>query len=186
MTAPQPEDRDIASVAAEEKTSELTILKQSLEEAKAKSAEYYDQLVRLKAEFENYRKRVEKEKGDHRRWGKEEIVMQLISLMDVMEQAEAAAHKTHDVKSVIVGLDMLYGEFKRLLREEGLEEIAAEGEKFDPERHEAVETVEGDGDEGRVLAVLQKGYSLKGRLLRPARVKVAARPSGVKGRPAAG
>src|SRR5262245_43323816 len=128
----QQEPAELAEVAAEQKTSELAILKESLDQARAKAAEYYDQLLRLKAEFENFRKRAEKEKADARRWGKEEVVLRLVSLMDVMEQAEAAAHKTTDMKSVVAGLDMLYKEFKRLLKDEGLEEVPAkEGEKFD-------------------------------------------------------
>lgn len=167
-------ETDMTHIAAEEKTAELDILKQSLDEARAKAAEYYDQLVRLRAEFENFRKRAEKEKGDCRRWGKQEIILGLVSIMDVMEQAEAAAHKTTDMKSVLAGLDMLYGEFKRLMKEEGLEEIGVkEGDDFDHEIHEAVETVQKEGEDGKIVAVLQKGYRLNGVLLRPVRVKVS-------------
>ena len=116
---------DAEQAAVDIKTSELEILRQSLEEVKLKAGDYYDQLLRLKAEFDNYRKRMEREKADARRWGKEEIVLRLVSLMDVMEQAELAAHRAPDIKAVIFGLDMLYGEFKRLLKDEGLEEVTA-------------------------------------------------------------
>lgn len=154
--------------------AELDTLRQSLEEANRKAGDYYDQLLRLKAEFDNYRKRMEREKSDARRWGKEEIVLRLVSLMDVMEQAESAAHKAPDIKAVIFGLDMLYGEFKRLLKEEGLEEVPAlEGEPYDHNLQEAVETVESDGAEGRILNVLQKGYRFQGTLFRPSRVKIS-------------
>ena len=136
--------------------------------------DYYDQLLRLKAEFDNYRKRAEREKADARRWGKEEIVLRLVSLMDVMEQAERAAHQAPDIKSIVFGLDMLYGEFKRLLKDEGLEEVAAAvGEPYDHNLQEAVETVESDGTEGRIVSVLQKGYRFQGALFRPARVKIS-------------
>ena len=159
--------------AVEEKISELDILRQSLQAAQAKSADYYDQLLRLKAEFENFRKRTEKDRADSRRWGKEEIVLRLVSLMDVMELAEAAAHQSPDVKSMVQGLDMLYGEFKRLLKEEGLEEIpTAVGDAYNHAAHEAVETLDGEED-GKILAVLQKGYKFQGGLFRPARVKVS-------------
>ena len=74
------------------KISELDILQQSkVEEQKAKSADYYDQLLRLKAEFDNYRKRVEKEKVEARAWGKQDVLMPLLSLVDVFEQALAQA-----------------------------------------------------------------------------------------------
>lgn len=165
------QDSEISRDAAEAKTSELAILKQSLDEAK-------DQHLRLRADFDNYRKRVEKEKSDARRWGKEEIVARLVSLMDVLEQAEMAAHKGADLKSVTIGLDMLYKEFKKLLKEEGLEEVPVEpGTPFDHAVQEAVETVPDAGEENRVLGVFQKGYRLNGNLLRPARVKVSSKHS---------
>lgn len=146
-------------------------------EARKQAADYYDQLIRLKAEFENFRKRAERDKADARRWGKEEMLLQLISLMDVVSQAEAAAQKGSDLKSITSGLHMLYGEFKRLLKDEGIEEVPAEGRKFDPSMHEAVETVEEEGDDGRILSVLQRGYKFQGNLMRPARVRVSKQKS---------
>ena len=177
MTEPSAESAAAEKDAVEAKISELDILRQSLQAAQAKSADYYDQLLRLKAEFENFRKRTEKDRADSRRWGKEEIVLRLVSLLDVMELAEAAAHKSPDVKSMVQGLDMLYGEFKRLLKEEGLEEIpTAVGDAYNHAAHEAVETIE-DKEDGKILAVLQKGYKFQGGLFRPARVKVSRRGS---------
>jgi len=79
---------DVQNIAAQGKVAELAILKESLDEARAQGADYYDQLLRLKAEFENYAKRMEKGKGDARRWGKEELVLRLVSFLDVMEQAQ--------------------------------------------------------------------------------------------------
>jgi molecular chaperone GrpE len=172
MSETNIQESEIAQAAAEGKTSELAILKQSLDETK-------DRELRLRADFENYRKRGEKEKADARRWGKEEIVSRLASLMDVLEQAEAAAHKGADLKSVTIGLDMLYKEFKKLLKEEGLEEVPAEpGAPFDHALHEAVETCPHEGEENRILGVFQRGYKLNGNLLRPARVKVSCKHSG--------
>lgn len=172
------ETEETADAASEAKTPELDILRQSLAESKAKSADFQDQLLRLRAEFENYRRRVEKEKTEARRWGKEEIILRLLSILDVMEQAESAAHKSPDLKSVVLGLDMLYKEFKRMLKEEGLEEVAAApGDTYSHETQEAVETVEDDGEAGKILTVLQKGYKFNGNLFRPARVKITAKKS---------
>ncbi|HRY29225.1 MAG TPA: nucleotide exchange factor GrpE [Elusimicrobiota bacterium] len=170
---------DVGAVAADEKTSELAILKESLDQARAQSAEYYDQLVRLKAEFENFRKRTEKEKIEVSRRGREDVLIQLVGLLDVMEHAETAAHKTTDLKSVVAGLDMLYKEFRRFLEKEGVSEINPKGQKFDAVEHEAVEIVEHD-DDGQVLDVLQKGYRFKDALLRPARVKVSKKAAAEK------
>jgi molecular chaperone GrpE len=173
------EDRDAAT---EQKLAELAILKQSLDDAKAKAEDYFNQLVRLKAEFENFRKRTEKEKADARRWGREEVVLRLIEILDVMEQADAAARKAADPKSIAAGLNMLFGEFRRFLKEEGVEEVAAPvGEKYSPESHEALETAEEEGDGGAILEVYQKGYRFQGRLLRPARVKVSKSKSPGRG-----
>jgi len=167
--------QEVVQAAAEDKVAEQAILKESLDQARAQAKDYYDQLLRLKAEFENFRKRTEREKAEQRRWGKEEVLLPLISLMDVVEQAEMAAHKTTDMKSIVAGLDMLYGQFKKLLKDEGIEFIDPAGEKFNPALHEAVELVPDEGEEGRVLSVMQKGYKSQEQLLRPARVRVSAK-----------
>lgn len=181
----QDAEWELTQVAAQEKISELEVLRQSLEEAKAKSAEHYDQWLRLKAEFENFRKRSERERLEIYRRAKEDMVLRLVQLMDVMEQAEKAAHASPDLKSVVAGLDLLYGEFRRLLKEEGLEEAPVTlGDRFNPAWQEAVATLEDGGEEGRVLSVLQKGYRFSGGLLRPARVTVsAAIPPGTREAP---
>src|SRR4051812_37963089 len=105
------DERPEISPELEEKLSELEVLRQSLEESKQKAAEYYDQLLRLKAEFDNYRKRVEKEKAENRTWGKEEVLLPLIGLVDVFEQALAQAHKAKDLTQVVQGVDMLHKNF---------------------------------------------------------------------------
>ncbi len=157
----------------DEKLSELAILQQSLEDQKAKAADYYDQLLRLKAEFDNYRKRVEKEKTEARLWGKQDVIMPLLSLVDVFEQAMAQAEKAKDAKQVAVGLEFLHKNFSSFLKSEGLSPIDVVGKPFDPHKAEAVEQVEVEGDQvGHVLSEIQKGYSFQGRVIRPARVRV--------------
>ncbi len=157
----------------DEKLSELTILQQSVEDQKTKAAEYYDQLLRLKAEFDNYRKRVEKEKIEARSWGKLDVIMPLLSLVDVFEQAMAQVQNAQDVKQVTVGLEFLHKNFSSFLKSEGLAPLDVVGKAFDPHLAEAVEQVETDnGQVGSVLAEIQKGYTFQGRVIRPARVRV--------------
>lgn len=158
----------------EEKLSELSILQQSLEEQKSKAAEYYDQLLRLRAEFDNYRKRVEKEKSEARSWGKQEVILPLLSLVDVFEQAMAQVEQAKDVKQVAVGLEFLHKNFSNLLKSEGLAPLEVVGTKFDPHVAEAVEQAEVDDEDqvGQVLAEIQKGYKFQGRVIRAARVRV--------------
>ena len=157
----------------DEKLSELAILQQSLDEQKARSAGYYDQLLRLKAEFENYRKRVEKEKIESRQWGKQEVLLPLLGLVDVFEQALAQAESAKDVKQVAVGLEFLHKNFSSFLKSEGLSTVDVVGKAFDPHLAEAIEQIEvEDSQVGQVLSEVQKGYSFNGRVIRPAKVRV--------------
>ena len=159
--------------ALEEKLAELAILQEAVQEAKKKSADYYDQFLRLRAEFDNYRKRMEKEKTEARAWGKQEVLTPLLSLVDVFEQAMAQVQIAKDVKQVTVGLEFLHKNFSSFLKSEGLSLVEVLGKEFDPHLAEAVEQVEVDeGQVGQVLAEIQKGYSLNGRVIRPARVRV--------------
>ena len=138
-----------------------------------KAAEYYDQLLRLKAEFENFRKRADREKAEARAWGKQEVLLQMISLVDVFEQALNQAHHAKDLKQVVQGVEMLHKSFAGFLKEEGLEPIETVGKPFDPHLAEAFEQQEvEDSQVGQVLAELQKGYAFQGRVLRPSRVRV--------------
>jgi molecular chaperone GrpE len=158
----------------EQKLSELEILRQALEETKNQSAQYFDQLLRLKAEFDNYRRRADREKTDARAWGKQEVLVQLISLVDVFEQALNQAHKAQDLKQVVRGVDMLYKSFSQFLKAESLEPIETEGLPFNPDEMEAIEQVEVENKRqvGYVVEELQKGYRFQGRILRPSRVRV--------------
>ncbi|HBU68888.1 MAG TPA: nucleotide exchange factor GrpE [Elusimicrobia bacterium] len=166
-------EQTIEDAARDEKLSELEILNQSLEQKRRQSDDYYDQLLRLKAEFDNYRKRSEVEKRNHKLWGKEEILLKQIGLLDVLAQALSSAKISQNIDSLIKGLELVCKEFERVLAEEGLTEVEALGKKFDPTLHEALEQVESEEQEGNIVEVLQKGYRLQERLIRPSRVKVA-------------
>jgi molecular chaperone GrpE len=157
--------------ARDEKIAELEILKQSVAEQKALAQDYYDQLVRLKADFDNFRRRSEKEKKDYLDWGKEKILVKQIAIDDVLQHALKSAKAGNNIESIIVGLDMISKEFAKMLKEEGVEEIQCE--KFDPNICEALDYVESDEEDGKVLEVYQKGYKMSGKLIRTAKVKVS-------------
>lgn len=157
----------------ENKLAELSILQEGLEEAKKKSADYYDQLLRLSAEFDNYRRRMEKEKLDARGWGKQEVLAPLVGLVDIFEQALQGSQQAKDVKNVLQGLEFLHKNFLGFLKNEGLEALDVTGKAFDPHTAEAVEQEEVEEDQvGQVLEEIQKGYRFQGRILRPSRVRV--------------
>jgi molecular chaperone GrpE len=167
----QHHDCGCYNAARDEKISELEILKQSLDEQKALAQDYYDQLIRLRADFENFRKRSEKEKKDYLDFGKEKILVKQIAIDDVLQHALKSAKTGNNMDSIIVGLDMISKEFAKMLKEEGVEEIQCGN--FDPNVCEALDYVESDEEDGKVLEVYQKGYKMNGKLIRTAKVKVA-------------
>lgn len=171
--AKEEDSQVISDTARDEKVSELAILKQSLEEKQKQAEDYYDQLVRLKAEFENFRKRSEREKQNHLMWGKEDVLLKQIGLLDVLEQAGRSAQTSNNIESIRTGIELITQEFAKMLSSEGVTVIESAGKKFDPSLHEAVEQVASDQPDGTILEALQKGYMLNGRVIRAARVKVA-------------
>jgi molecular chaperone GrpE len=134
--------------------------------------EYLDALQRLKAEFDNYRKRAAREQQGLIARAHERLMKELLPVLDDLERAVAAARE-HRTRSVEDGVRLVHRALADLLRKEGLEEIATKG-GFDPHVHEALLSQPSDEAEGSVIDVVQKGYKLGDRVLRPARVVVAA------------
>jgi molecular chaperone GrpE len=145
-----------------------------LEAARAEAAQYLDHLRRLQAEFANYRKRVLKEQTHAIELAAEPIARRLLEVLDDFELALMAANDKPDFDRFLHGVELVYAKLADALKIEGLEKIAAEGKPFDPELHEALMQT-GEGDELVVADVLRPGYSLKGRVLRPAGVRVERR-----------
>jgi molecular chaperone GrpE len=145
-----------------------------LETARREAAEYRDHLQRLAAEFENYRKRVLKEQTRAVELASEPVIRRLLEVLDEFDLALMAAERKPDFDRFLHGVELVYAKLAEILRSEGLEPIEAMGRPFDPERHEALMQSEGgDGDgELTVADVLRRGYTLKGRVVRPAGVRV--------------
>ena len=146
-----------------------------LEAARKQAAEYLEHLQRLQAEFDNYRKRVLKEQTRAVEMAAEPLVRRLLEVLDEFELALMAAEQKPDFDRFLHGVDLVYAKLTEILRTEGLEPIEAKGKPFDPTRHEALMQA-GDGDgEPMVGDVFRPGYTLKGRVIRPAGVKVVRR-----------
>lgn len=146
-----------------------------LESARGEAAQYLDHLRRLQAEFDNYRKRVLKEQTDLAELGAMPVARRLLEVLDDFELALMAADETHDFDKFVKGVELVYAKLADSLKAEGLERMEAQGQPFDPELHEALmQTGDGDG-EPVVVDVLRPGYTLKGRVLRPAGVRVERR-----------
>ena len=150
--------------------SQISELQKQLCEKEQELNEYTDLIKRLKADFENYKKRVMKEQTHLLDMAASNLLEKLLSVFDHLELALETG--SSDVESFKKGVSMVYAELKEILEKEGLREINPLGEKFDPLYHHALEIIPGD-DEEVVVEVLRKGYEFKGKLLRPAMVKVS-------------
>lgn len=157
----------------EEGKGDLTALISDLEENKAKAEEYYGQLQRLKAEFDNFRKRTQKEKEEIAKYGSERIVSSLLPVLDNFERAIDSTRANQDFESFSQGVGMIFRQLFKVLEDEGLKPIEAVGQEFDPNIHEALMREESDQNENMVLAELQKGYTLKDKVIRVSKVKVS-------------
>ncbi|MCD6115701.1 nucleotide exchange factor GrpE [bacterium] len=134
--------------------------------------EYIDRIKRLQAEFINYKKRVQREKDEISAWSEGELIKKLLPVIDDMERMQMYAQDSFsDARTEGIGL--IYKNMYKILQDEGLEEINDRDAEFNPEIHEAVSVEKtGKDKDGKVVEVWQKGYTFKGRLLRPGKVKV--------------
>lgn len=137
------------------------------EKSNGQLKELEDKLLRLYAELDNYRKRAEKEKIETAKRSKASLVL---ALLPVLDDFELALKQNDDKNEFRSGIELVYKNFLSVLKKEGLEEMKLEGEKFDPYLHEAVKVE--DGEDGKILSVIQKGYFLDGKVLRHAKVVV--------------
>jgi molecular chaperone GrpE len=143
-----------------------------LDAARKEATEYREHLQRLQAEFDNYRKRVLKEQTRAVEMAAEPLVRKLLEVLDEFDLALMAAEQRPDFDRFLHGVELVYAKLSEILRGEGLERIEASGKPFDPTLHEAL-MQSGDSDgEPYVGDVLRPGYKLKGRVVRPAGVKV--------------
>ena len=147
-------------------------VEERLAEAEAKAEEHLDDLKRLAAEFDNYRKRTARDQESLVARAAERLVKELLPVLDDLERALVAADE-HEEAKLEDGVRLVHRSLADSLRREGLEEIPTEG-VFDPHVHEALLSQPSDAVEGTVIEVLQKGYRLGDRVLRPTRVVVAA------------
>jgi molecular chaperone GrpE len=157
----------------------LEKLQAQLEEKTRESSEYFDKWLRLRAEMENFKKRMQKEKADHLKFGCEDMIRALLPILDNLHRAIDHGKNGQDQSPLLAGVEMIYKEFLNTLERFGVKPIQAEGEVFDPEKHEAISHEESDLEANRVVGAVQKGYFYHDRLLRPAKVIVS------KGRPQA-
>ncbi len=154
----------------------------SVEEKLAKTQEeleaYKEKVLRLAAELENFKKRTQREKEEHMKYALEAFAKELLPFLDNLERAVESAKETKDIEKLIEGLELTLSGYLKTLEKFGLKVFAAEGQRFDPNYHEALSTeVNHEVEENTVIKELLKGYTLHERLLRPAMVVVSKKDS---------
>lgn len=153
-------------------------LKEQLDAEKEKTKEYLTNLKYLQADFENYRKRVEKEIQEAIDRSNQKLISCLIDVMDDFEIAISAGDKTENKEALINGIKMVHKKLDNLLAKEGLEPLECVGKQFDPNLHEILAQVPtNEHQSGTVLEEARKGFTFKGKVLRPSVVKIACENS---------
>ncbi|MCP4714533.1 MAG: nucleotide exchange factor GrpE [Deltaproteobacteria bacterium] len=168
-----PEDQETS-------TDSLDSLGQELQRAEQETEELKDRLLRTMAEFDNYKKRVTREKDNLVKYGTEKLALDILPVIDNFERALEQAKEATEMSAVTEGLEMIFKQFADVLEKFNITAFASLGEIFDPEKHEAMAQQEHEEHEDNtVINEFQKGYCLNDRLLRPARVIVSKRPQPV-------
>ncbi|WP_055107398.1 nucleotide exchange factor GrpE [Paenibacillus ihumii] len=161
------EQQAAESSPAEESNKEVEALRAELEEQQQK-------LLRAQADFDNFRRRTQKEKEELGKYASAKLITELLPVIDNFERAIASGEQGTDVTSYAKGVEMIFRQLEGVLGSEGLKAMETVGEPFNPEFHQAIMQVESDEhEEGIVVEEVQKGYMLKDKVLRPAMVKVS-------------
>ena len=165
---------------AVEAQEEITVPLSEYEELKARVEELRDGMLRAAADYDNFRKRMEKERENIICSANEHLISELLPVMDNLERALESSHSQTEINNILDGVRMISGNLREVLSRCGLETIESVGRPFDPNVHEAVGVVEAPGhDEGSVVGELQKGYKFKGKVVRPSKVQVSGGPPDV-------
>ena len=166
--------KNIFSRKKDKDKTKLQELEKEIEQLKAEKAELNDRFLRLFSEFDNYKKRVSKEKLDLIATASEKVIVSLLPIIDDFERAIAANEKAADVDSMKEGFNLIYNKLLQMMKRFDVEEIQAKGEEFNTDFHEAVThfPAQNEEDKGKVIDVTEKGYKLKDKVIRYAKVVV--------------
>jgi len=171
----EPQEQENENSEQEEEDESAKLAKE-IEGLKAKIAEMNDTHLRLRAEYDNYRKRTLKEKAELIKSGGEGVLLRILSVVDDFERAISAMEKTEEINSVREGVNLIHQKFCDFLKQNGVLEIETIGHEFNTEFHEAITTIPAPAEEqkGKVIDCIQKGYTLNEKVIRFAKVVVGA------------
>jgi molecular chaperone GrpE len=162
----------------EQKEPPSLSLEQQLEAEKKRSEEYLTRLKYLQADFENLKKRCDRQIAEVKNYGTERLIIELLDVVDELELALKTAQSDDSAKLLVEGVQMTLKKLRKVLEQEGVSPIDCEGKAFDPSRHNAIVTIERDDvDECVVVEEVRKGYIMKDKVIRPSIVKISVNPS---------
>jgi molecular chaperone GrpE len=166
--------KNIFSRKRDKDKAKVQELEKEIEQLKAEKAELNDRFLRLFSEFDNYKKRVSKEKLDLISTASEKVLVSLLPVIDDFERAIAANEKADNIDSIKEGFNLIYNKLVQMMKRFDVEEIQAKGEEFNTDFHEAVThfPAQNEEDKGKVIDVTEKGYKLKDKVIRYAKVVV--------------
>ena len=169
--AVEEQNENVENQEAEKSTEETS--EDKIQKLEAELQEWKNSYTRKLAEFQNFTKRKENEVAEMRKYASEGIIIKLLDNVDNLERAVDASKESQNFDSLIEGVNMILNNLKNLLTEEGVEEIEAAGKEYDPYEHKAMITENKEElDDNVVVQVFQKGYKMKGKVVRPAMVTV--------------
>ena len=153
-------------------------LEQLLDAEKKRSEAYVTRLKYLQADFENLKKRCDRQLEESKNYATERIVLELLDVMDELELAVKTGQASEEAQPLLEGVQMTLKKLRKVLEREGVSLIECEGETFDPAKHNAIETIEREGVKGCIVGEeVRKGYIMKNKVIRPSIVKVEVPPS---------
>ena len=168
----EPKKEETEKQEEQKRVDKKEELKMQLDEKEKKIEELTDTLKRLQAEFENYKKRIDKEKTEFIKYSNADVIEKMLPVLDSFE---IALKSTTDKEKFVEGIKMIYAQLHSVLEAEGLRPIKAAGEKFDPYKHEVLMKEESDKPEETILEEFQKGYMLNDKVLRHSKVKISGK-----------
>ena len=175
----QIEEQDKNLTRADETIKEngkLEKLANALEEEKKRSEDYLNRLKYMQADFENLKKRLDRQLEEVRKYCNERLVLELLGIVDELEVAVQEGIQTESMAVFLQGVEMIMKKLKRVLEKEEVSPIECVGQAFDPSKHEVIAKVEND-EEGKIIEEIRKGYIMKGKVIRPSVVKITVKPS---------
>lgn len=175
----QIEEQDKNLTRADETIKEnekLEELANALEAEKKRSEDYLNRLKYMQADFENLKKRLDRQLEEVRKYCNERLVLELLGIADELEVAIQEGKQTESIAIFLQGVEMTMKKLKRVLEKEEVSPIECVGQAFDPSKHEVIAKVEND-EEGKIIEEIRKGYIMNGKVIRPSVVKITIKPS---------